>query len=102
MSTERPTGIDRSPATTPAPASALHHPRNDPIAMNMLAARISDTQAIAYGRRVSITLAFLQAVRELQGARDVTYNEVARIVGAAIGKPDLVYQQAPADSLKPV
>ena len=43
--------------------------RNDPIAANMPAARISDTQAIAYGRRVSITLAFLQAVRELQGAR---------------------------------
>jgi len=39
--------------------------RNDPIAANMPAARISDTQAIAYGRRVSITLAFLQAVREL-------------------------------------
>ncbi|MGA8102946.1 MAG: NmrA family NAD(P)-binding protein, partial [Candidatus Acidiferrales bacterium] len=33
--------------------------------------------------------------RELQGARDVTYTEVARIVGAAIGKPDLAYKQMP-------
>ena len=39
--------------------------------------------------------------RELQGPRDVSYNEVAKIVGAAIGKPDLKYQQMPATQLKP-
>jgi uncharacterized protein YbjT (DUF2867 family) len=39
--------------------------------------------------------------RELQGAGDVTYNEVARIIGAAIGKPDLAYKQVPAEQLKP-
>jgi uncharacterized protein YbjT (DUF2867 family) len=39
--------------------------------------------------------------RELQGARDVTYSEVARIIGAAIGKPDLAYKQLPATQLKP-
>jgi hypothetical protein len=39
--------------------------------------------------------------RELQGARDVTYNDVAKIVGAAIGKPDLKYMQMPAAQLKP-
>jgi uncharacterized protein YbjT (DUF2867 family) len=39
--------------------------------------------------------------RELQGARDVTYNDVAKIVGAAIGKPDLKYMQMPAVQLKP-
>ena len=38
---------------------------------------------------------------ELQGARDVTYNDVAKIVGAAIGKPDLKYMQMPATQLKP-
>lgn len=37
---------------------------------------------------------------ELQGARDVTYVEVAKIVGAAIGKPDLAYKQMPAAQLK--
>jgi uncharacterized protein YbjT (DUF2867 family) len=39
--------------------------------------------------------------RELQGPRDVTYIEVAKIVGAAIGKPGLAYNQMPAAQLKP-
>jgi uncharacterized protein YbjT (DUF2867 family) len=39
--------------------------------------------------------------RELLGARDVTYTEVARIIGAAIGKPDLSYKQLPSAQLKP-
>lgn len=39
--------------------------------------------------------------RELLGARDVTYAQIARVVGAAIGRPDLVYQQAPPVQLKP-
>jgi uncharacterized protein YbjT (DUF2867 family) len=39
--------------------------------------------------------------RELQGAGDVTYVEVARIAGAAIGKPGLAYKQMPAEQLKP-
>jgi uncharacterized protein YbjT (DUF2867 family) len=39
--------------------------------------------------------------RELLGARDVTYAQVARVVGAAIGKPDLTYQQLPAAQIKP-
>jgi uncharacterized protein YbjT (DUF2867 family) len=39
--------------------------------------------------------------RELLGARDISYAQVAKIAGAAIGKPDLTYQQAPAAQLKP-
>jgi uncharacterized protein YbjT (DUF2867 family) len=39
--------------------------------------------------------------RELLGPRDVNYNEVAKIVGAAIGKPNLGYKQAPGFILKP-
>jgi uncharacterized protein YbjT (DUF2867 family) len=39
--------------------------------------------------------------RELLGAREVTYNEAAKIIGAAIGKPSLVYNQLPATLLKP-
>jgi uncharacterized protein YbjT (DUF2867 family) len=39
--------------------------------------------------------------RELLGARDVTYTQVAKVVGAAIGKPDLTYKQLPAAQLKP-
>jgi len=42
-----------------------------------------------------------KSTRELQGARDVTNTEVAKIVGAAIGKPDLTYKQMPAAQLKP-
>ncbi|MGH9533460.1 MAG: NmrA family NAD(P)-binding protein [Terriglobales bacterium] len=42
-----------------------------------------------------------KSVRELQGARDVTNTEAAKIVGAAIGKPDLTYKQMPAAQLKP-
>jgi uncharacterized protein YbjT (DUF2867 family) len=39
--------------------------------------------------------------RELQGARNVTYTEAARLIGAAIGKPGLNYQQMPGAQLKP-
>jgi uncharacterized protein YbjT (DUF2867 family) len=39
--------------------------------------------------------------RELLGARDVTYVEVTKVIGAAIGKPDLAYKQLPAEQLKP-
>lgn len=40
--------------------------------------------------------------RELQGARSVTYTEVAKIIGAAIGKADLAYKLVPPAHLKPV
>jgi uncharacterized protein YbjT (DUF2867 family) len=40
-------------------------------------------------------------VRELQGPRDVTYTEAAALIGGAIGKPGLTYQQLPAAQLKP-
>jgi uncharacterized protein YbjT (DUF2867 family) len=39
--------------------------------------------------------------RELLGPRHVDYSEVAKIVGGAIGKPDLSYRQVPALILKP-
>jgi uncharacterized protein YbjT (DUF2867 family) len=39
--------------------------------------------------------------RELLGQRDVNYQEVASVVGKAIGKPDLAYAQLPAQQLKP-
>jgi uncharacterized protein YbjT (DUF2867 family) len=40
--------------------------------------------------------------RELQGPRDVSYAEAAALIGKAIGKPGLTYQQLPAAQLKPV
>jgi uncharacterized protein YbjT (DUF2867 family) len=42
------------------------------------------------------------STHELQGPRDVTYAEVAKIVGAAIGKTGLAYNHVPAEQLKPV
>jgi uncharacterized protein YbjT (DUF2867 family) len=42
-----------------------------------------------------------KSARELLGARDVTYSEVAAIVGAAIGRPGLAYKQVPAMMLRP-
>jgi uncharacterized protein YbjT (DUF2867 family) len=38
-----------------------------------------------------------QQVRELLGQRDLNYTEVASIIGAAIGKPDLPYVQVSDD-----
>ena len=38
--------------------------------------------------------------QELQGQRDVDYNEVAAIIGKAIGKPALRYVQAPDGQLR--
>jgi uncharacterized protein YbjT (DUF2867 family) len=40
-----------------------------------------------------------QQTRELLGPRDLTYTEVARIVGKAIGKPALAYVQLPAEQV---
>ena len=34
-------------------------------------------------------------VRELLGPRDLTYREATRIIGAALGRPDLAYVQLP-------
>src|SRR5260370_34877389 len=39
--------------------------------------------------------------RELLGQRDITYTETARIIGAALGKPNLVYTQLPNDQAIP-
>jgi uncharacterized protein YbjT (DUF2867 family) len=39
--------------------------------------------------------------RELLGQRDVTYNEATTLIGKAIGKADLAYNQLPAAQLKP-
>jgi uncharacterized protein YbjT (DUF2867 family) len=38
--------------------------------------------------------------RELQGQRDLDYAEATRIIGKAVGKPDLQYIQAPDDQIR--
>jgi uncharacterized protein YbjT (DUF2867 family) len=39
--------------------------------------------------------------RELLGQRNLTYSEVASVIGKAIAKPNLAYMQLPAQQLKP-
>jgi uncharacterized protein YbjT (DUF2867 family) len=39
--------------------------------------------------------------RELLGPRHIAYPEAAKIIGSAIGKPDLTYKQVPGSVLKP-
>jgi uncharacterized protein YbjT (DUF2867 family) len=39
--------------------------------------------------------------RELLGQRDLTYREVASVIGAAIERPNLAYQQFPPQLIKP-
>jgi uncharacterized protein YbjT (DUF2867 family) len=39
--------------------------------------------------------------RELLGQRDVNYQEIASLIGKAIGKPQLAYAQLPPQQLKP-
>jgi uncharacterized protein YbjT (DUF2867 family) len=57
----------------------------------------------AYAAEALLKLAFVgKSSHELQGSRDVTYTETAKIVGAAIGKDDLIYNSVPAPQLKPV
>jgi uncharacterized protein YbjT (DUF2867 family) len=40
--------------------------------------------------------------RELLGQRDLSYGEVAAIIGKAINRPDLKYTQLPNEQMKPV
>jgi uncharacterized protein YbjT (DUF2867 family) len=42
-----------------------------------------------------------QSTRELLGQRDITMDEVAKIIGPAIGKPSLSYSKVPDMMLKP-
>jgi uncharacterized protein YbjT (DUF2867 family) len=57
----------------------------------------------AFAAEALLKLDFVRkSAQELQGPGDVTYSEVAKIVGAAIGKADLAYKLVPAAQLKPM
>jgi len=60
----------------------------------------SDIGAVAADSLLKLDFAGKQT-RELLGARHVTNAEAAKIIGSAIGKPDLAYRQVPASVLKP-
>src|SRR5580700_4360583 len=74
-----------------------------PVKADLLLPMIATRDIGAFAAEALLELDFAgKGVHELQGARDVTYAEVAKIVGAAIGKPDLEYRLVPAAHLKPV
>jgi len=74
-------------------------PVKDDLPLPMIATRDIGT----FAAEALLKLNFVgKSTRELQGPRDVPYTEVAKIVGAAIGKPDVAYQLVPAAQLKPV
>lgn len=65
--------------------------------MNMVATK--DIGAYAAKRLLALDFSG-HNVQYLLGQRDLTYSEVARIVGSAIGKPGLKYVEFPYDELK--
>jgi len=74
-----------------------------PVKVDLPLPMIATRDIGAYAAEALLKLDFAgKSTHELQGARDVTYAEVVKIVGAAIGKADLAYQLVPAVQLKPV
>ena len=64
----------------------------------MIATR--DIGAFAAGALLRLDFTGKQT-KELLGQRDISYNEVASIIGKAIDKPSLTYVQAPDEQLRP-
>jgi uncharacterized protein YbjT (DUF2867 family) len=73
-----------------------------PVKENLPLPMIATRDIGAVAAEALLTLNFeRKRPHELQGPRDVAYAEVAKIVGALISKPDLVYKHLPAAVLKP-
>src|SRR5579864_4169492 len=70
----------------------------DNVKFPMIAARDIGQRAAAELRALNFKG---HQVKELHGQRDLSMNECAAIFGAASGKPDLKYMQAPAMMAKP-
>ena len=74
-----------------------------PVRGDLLLPMIATRDIGAFAAEALLKLDFAgKTSHELLGARDVTYAEVAKVVGAAIGKVDLAYNQVPPAQLKPV
>jgi len=72
-------------------------PLRPDLKLSMIASR--DIGAIAAEELMAKNFAGKQT-RELLGQRDIDMNEVTRVLGKAVGKPDLSYVQAPDDQFK--
>jgi len=71
-------------------------PLNGDLALPMIATR--DIAAAAAEALLNLDFTGQQS-RELLGQRDITYNEVARVIGGAIGRPALAYIPLPAEQI---
>jgi uncharacterized protein YbjT (DUF2867 family) len=78
---------------------SLAGPVEEDLPLPMIATR--DIGAFAAAALLRLDFAG-KSTHELQGPGDVTYQEVAKVVGDAIGQADLAYNHVPAAQLKPV
>ena len=76
----------------------LGGPLRADLAVAMIAARDIGDRAAEELLRLSFTG---KQARELLGQRDLTYQEVASVIGKAIDRPNLTYSQFPAALIKP-
>jgi uncharacterized protein YbjT (DUF2867 family) len=73
-----------------------------PLRADLLVAMIAARDIGEWAAEELLRLTFSgKQARELLGQRDVTYREVASIIGKAIGKPNLTYSQFPGQLIKP-
>ncbi len=73
-----------------------------PLRSNLKVAMIATQDIGAAAAEALLKLEFSgKQARELLGQRDLTYREVASVIGKAIGKPDLGYMQLGAAQIKP-
>jgi uncharacterized protein YbjT (DUF2867 family) len=71
-----------------------------PVRADLLVPMIATKDIGAAAAEALVRLDFKgQQTRELLGQRDISYNEAARIIGAAIGKPGLAYMQLPDEQV---
>ena len=72
-----------------------------PLRADLMLPMIATRDIGAAAAEALVKLAFNgQQTRELLGERDLSYSEVATIIGNAIGKPDLKYVQLPDEQLR--
>lgn len=74
-----------------------------PLRGNLAVPMIAPRDIGAYAAEALLKLNFAdQQPLELLGQHDVTYDEAATVIGAAVGKSNLSYSQLPPSQLKPV
>lgn len=72
-----------------------------PLKGDLSLAVIATKDIAAYAAKRLLSLSFEgNNIQDLLGARDVAYNEMAKVYGAAIGKPDLQYVEFSYEDVK--